>query len=99
MKNLKIAILLIAVIASISGALASKKRGGQFFYLRAGESVTGSSSVITAANQEESPGISCTGGNDAYICRIVTTGNAPTYAAGDAIPRTDFYIYEYYSGY
>lgn len=99
MKNLKIAILAIAIIASITGALASKKRGGQYFYLRPGESATGSSSVITALDQEQSPGISCTGGNDAYICRIVTTANAPSYMPGDAIPRTDFYIFEYYSGF
>lgn len=99
MKNLKIAILAIAIIASITGALASKKRGGQYFYLRAGESSTGSSPVVTAYDQEQSPGISCTGGNDAYICRIVTTNNAPTYAPGESIPRTDFYILEYYPGY
>ncbi|GGH80614.1 hypothetical protein HNQ91_005340 [Filimonas zeae] len=99
MKNLKIAILLIAVIASVTGALASKKRGGQFFYLRAGESATGLAPVITAVDQEQAPGLYCTGGNDAYICRIMTTNNAPSYVPGDAIPRTDLIVVEYYSGF
>lgn len=100
MKKLKIAILAIAVIAGVSGAMASKaKRGGQYFYLRAGESATGLAPVTTALDQEEGPSIQCGGGNNPYICRIATNANAPAYLPGDAIPRTDIIIIEYYPGF
>lgn len=100
MKKLKIAILAIAVIAGVSGAMASKaKRGGQYFYVRSGESTTGLAPVTTAVDQEEGPSIQCGSGNNPYICRIVTTTNAPAYVPGDAIPRTDLIVIEYYPGY
>lgn len=52
MKKLKVAILVIAVIIGVSDAIASKaKRGGQYFYLRPGESSTGLSPVKTAIDQ------------------------------------------------
>ncbi|BAV10086.1 hypothetical protein SAMN05421788_1011515 [Filimonas lacunae] len=97
MKKLKIAILAIAVIASIGGVFANKKRGSQYFYLEVGETVSGKNAVKTAGDQENPPSSYCEGGSNAYICRILTNPGAPAYQPGDLIPRADFTAYEFYS--
>lgn len=97
MKKLKIAILAIAVVASISGALATKKRAGQWFYIAAYQPSVGTGDIEIAMNQDEPNPIAftCSGGNAPWICRILTTAG-PTYYQGDRIPRTDFIITEMY---
>lgn len=98
MKKLKIVILAIAVIASVSGAFASKKqKGGQYFYVIAGTTSNAVTDYETSTDQT-APSSTCQTGNYTYVCQILTSASADYYEAGDVIPRTEASIVKSYSG-
>lgn len=97
MKKIKITLLALTVLASIGGALATKKaRGGQQFFAAPSQPSIANEPIATAQDQSDPPSIECTSAMAPYVCTIATKSSAPFYNPGDNIPRTQLVIIQFY---
>jgi hypothetical protein len=85
MKKIKLSALAIAVVLSATGIYGTTKKGNQVFNAAPSQAVSGSSAVLTQANE---PSLDCENGSSQLnICVLVTTSDAPAYSVTDQIPR------------
>lgn len=87
MKKIKIAILSLAVIASVGGAFASKNKfGSQTFFVQG--NFANLSALPSNVNTYSASFPTC-GTSSAAVCTVITKSDAPDYSPGDVILKTD----------